>query len=291
MAEGKAYHNGGSLSSSLPLPLSPPLLGAAEGEDYNREEEVETVSLLASHQSFSKLSFTNENGSSKQQEEGEETGPEEGNSDRDSLLSDSSSVSVEDKLRSNKCLDILGLQSFLSSYRSTNPQKRITPFAVILLLVLLTLYILNQADRLVLAVLIPSGLRCDDNSNTTSNNSTNGSSYCPLSQSLPLNASVNTTVAINDDCVVFDDTEQGLLTGPAFVIVYVLAGLPLAYLADTRSRPLVLFLGVGFWSVMVFLTGFVNKFWELLLLRILLGVGEVRKGRKGERDSVVMRFL
>ena len=64
-------------------------------------------------------------------------------------------------------------------------------------------------------------------------------------------------------------------SGPAFTIIYVLAGLPLARLADTRSRPLVLVLGLTFWSVMVLLTGFTTAFWELLVLRIFLGIGEV----------------
>lgn len=54
-----------------------------------------------------------------------------------------------------------------------------------------------------------------------------------------------------------------------------LAGLPLARLADTRSRPVVLVVGLTFWSVMVLLTGFTKVFWELLLLRIFLGIGEV----------------
>ena len=58
-------------------------------------------------------------------------------------------------------------------------------------------------------------------------------------------------------------------------MIYVLAGLPLARLADTRSRPLVLIFGVVFWSIMVLLTGFVESFWQLLVLRIFLGIGEV----------------
>ena len=64
-------------------------------------------------------------------------------------------------------------------------------------------------------------------------------------------------------------------TGPAFTVIYVLAGLPLARLADTRSRPFVLIFGVVFWSVMVLLTGFVESFWQLLVLRVFLGIGEV----------------
>lgn len=64
-------------------------------------------------------------------------------------------------------------------------------------------------------------------------------------------------------------------TGPAFTVIYVVAGLPLARLADTRSRPFVLLLGLVMWSVMIFLTGFTVTFWQLLTLRIFLGIGEV----------------
>lgn len=161
-------------------------------------------------------------------------------------------------------------QSFIQLYRSSNPQSKITPFAVVLLAVLLLIYILNQADRLVLAILIPSGLRCDDTSNSNTSD-----------DSCPVHISSNDTELVNPsnntDCIYFNDAEQGLLTGPAFIVIYVVAGLPLAWLADTRSRSLVLLIGVGFWSAIVLLTGFVRKFWELLLLRILLGVGEVSR--------------
>lgn len=228
--------------------------GGGEGEEeessivVSSQIEEETISLLASH-SFSK---------------GQED-EKVSDSEQDEVKKEIESDEDDEELRDGALhwWNWLGLQSFVRSYRSTNPQKRITPFAVVLLLVLLSLYILNQADRLVLAVLIPSGLRCKLND-------TNSSSSCPVSVYPSDNESL-----ITDGCISFNDAEQGLLTGPAFVIVYVLAGLPLAYLADTRSRSLVLLVGIGFWSVMVFLTGFVNQFWELLLLRILLGVGEV----------------
>jgi MFS family permease len=65
------------------------------------------------------------------------------------------------------------------------------------------------------------------------------------------------------------------LSGPAFTVIYVVAGLPLARLADTRSRPIVLLLGLVMWSAMIFLTGFVVVFWQLLTLRVFLGIGEV----------------
>lgn len=63
--------------------------------------------------------------------------------------------------------------------------------------------------------------------------------------------------------------------GPAFTVIYVVAGLPLARLADTRSRPIVLLLGLVMWSAMIFVTGFTVVFWQLLTLRVFLGIGEV----------------
>ena len=152
-----------------------------------------------------------------------------------------------------------------AAYRSPNSGSRVTPFAIILLIVLLVIYVLNQADRLVLAVLIPSGLRCYEDFNSTSN------STC----SEPIGDNETYIERNSTDCIHFDNFEQGLLTGPAFTIVYVVAGLPLAWLADTASRPLVLLIGLAFWSSMMILSGSVTVFWQLLVLRILLGVGEV----------------
>lgn len=65
-------------------------------------------------------------------------------------------------------------------------------------------------------------------------------------------------------------------SGPAFTVIYVVAGLPLARLADTRSRTVVLLVGLVMWTVMIFLTGFTVVFWQLLTLRVFLGIGEVR---------------
>ena len=155
-----------------------------------------------------------------------------------------------------------------AAYRSPNSGSRITPFAIILLVVLFVIYVLNQADRLVLAVLIPSGLRCYEDFSNTSNSTCSESS-----QDDSGNDTYNETNST--DCIHFDNFEQGLLTGPAFTIVYVVAGLPLAWLADTASRPLVLLIGLVFWSAMMILSGSVTVFWQLLVLRVLLGVGEV----------------
>ena len=163
---------------------------------------------------------------------------------------------------------------FFGSYRSTNPESRVTPFAIVLLAVLFLIYVLNQADRLVLAVLIPAGLRCDPSSDN------NDSADC-------FSTDDNYTINVSNftDCVSFNNAEQGLLTGPAFTIIYVIAGLPLARLADTASRSLVLLIGLAFWSAMMVLSGSVAFFWELLLLRVFLGVGEVRPALKPPDDE------
>ena len=158
--------------------------------------------------------------------------------------------------------------------------SRISCFSIALLCILLFIYVLNQADRLVLPVVIPAGLRCSGE---------NKSAVCAalsLNQSTFLNVSwdVDNRTA-SPSCIAFNDWEQGLLTGPAFTVIYVLVGLPLAYLADWKSRPLVLILGLTFWSVVVLLTSFTDTFWELLLLRIFLGIGEVRWEVGRERDE------
>lgn len=77
--------------------------------------------------------------------------------------------------------------------------------------------------------------------------------------------------------------------GPAFTLIYVVAGLPLARLADTRSRSIVLLLGVVMWSIMIFLTGFTVAFWQLLTLRIFLGIGEVHKEVFFIKKLVILR--
>ena len=173
---------------------------------------------------------------------------------------------TKNKHTSSSTLCFPDWQTFLKSYRSSDPQSRVTPFAVVLLLVISIVYVLNQADRLVLAVLIPSGLQCI-------NGGPNGSNDSCVTEDH--NSQIDNDVN-NSDCISFNNAEQGLLTGPAFTVVYVVAGLPLAWLADTKSRPIVFLGGIGFWSVMVILMGFIHEFWELLLLRIMLGVGEVR---------------
>jgi len=70
-----------------------------------------------------------------------------------------------------------------------------------------------------------------------------------------------------------NDAQIGLLYG-IFAVFYAVAGLPLAYLADRKSRKHIIAAGVFFWSVMTVACGLSRSFWQVLLARIGVGVGE-----------------
>jgi len=62
------------------------------------------------------------------------------------------------------------------------------------------------------------------------------------------------------------------------VIVLSLAALPLGVLGDLKSRRAVIAWGVGLWSVCTALGATVRSFWQLLVIRSLVGVGEAGYG-------------
>lgn len=70
------------------------------------------------------------------------------------------------------------------------------------------------------------------------------------------------------------DSQLGLLTGFAFAIFYVTAGLPIARWADRSNRRNIVSLSLFIWSFMTALSGFVQNFAHLLLARIGVGIGE-----------------
>lgn len=70
------------------------------------------------------------------------------------------------------------------------------------------------------------------------------------------------------------DTQVSLLGGFAFALLYTFAGIPIAWLADHRSRRTVIAIGVMFWSVMTALCGLSKTFWQMFLARVGVGVGE-----------------
>ncbi len=72
----------------------------------------------------------------------------------------------------------------------------------------------------------------------------------------------------------FTDSELGVLTGPAFALVYSLFGIPLALLADRTSRSGVITAALAAWSAFTALCGTAVSFWQLFLFRLGVGLGE-----------------
>ena len=70
------------------------------------------------------------------------------------------------------------------------------------------------------------------------------------------------------------DTQVGLVAGFAFALLYALAGLPIARIADRKSRVTLISVCLVVWSAMTALTGFARNFVELFVARMAVGVGE-----------------
>jgi len=70
------------------------------------------------------------------------------------------------------------------------------------------------------------------------------------------------------------DSLMGLLVGPAFAVLYTVAGIPIARLADRHSRRLVLSIGLGVWSLATAASGLARSYAQMALARIAVGIGE-----------------
>jgi len=71
-----------------------------------------------------------------------------------------------------------------------------------------------------------------------------------------------------------DDRQMGFVMGMAFSITYFVAGIPIARLADRSSRKLIVSAALVVWSVMTALTGQAQTFWQLVIARMGVGIGE-----------------
>ncbi len=74
--------------------------------------------------------------------------------------------------------------------------------------------------------------------------------------------------------MLLSDGQLGLLTGFAFAMFYVLAGLPIARWADRGNRRDIVAGSLVVWSLMTALCGMAQNFWQLLAARIGVGIGE-----------------
>jgi len=70
------------------------------------------------------------------------------------------------------------------------------------------------------------------------------------------------------------DTQLGLLTGFAFVVFYVICGIPIARLADRGNRRSIIAIALSSWSIMTALTGMAQNYTQMVLARIGVGIGE-----------------
>lgn len=74
------------------------------------------------------------------------------------------------------------------------------------------------------------------------------------------------------------DTALGFLSGIAFALFYATLGIPIARLADKKSRVTIITVCLSLWSIMTAVCGLAQNYWQLLISRILVGVGEAGGG-------------
>ena len=71
------------------------------------------------------------------------------------------------------------------------------------------------------------------------------------------------------------EASYGILSGYATGIVYALLALPTAYIADfTEARVWVLTVSAIWWSLCAIFQGLSHNFWQILLARIGMGIGQ-----------------
>lgn len=70
------------------------------------------------------------------------------------------------------------------------------------------------------------------------------------------------------------DTQMGLLLGLPFALLYSTLAIPIAWLADRKSRVWIMTIALTIWSAMTALCGLATSYTSLFLARIGVGVGE-----------------
>lgn len=78
--------------------------------------------------------------------------------------------------------------------------------------------------------------------------------------------------------LLISDTQAGLLVGLSFAIFYTLMTAPMARLADSFNRKWLIMGGITLWSILTALCGLSQRFYQLFLARMGVGVGEATLG-------------
>ena len=71
-----------------------------------------------------------------------------------------------------------------------------------------------------------------------------------------------------------NDVQLGLLSGLAFAVFFSTLGLPLALAATRYNRRNLIAITIALWSAMTMLSGLAQSYWQLLVTRMGVGVGE-----------------
>lgn len=70
------------------------------------------------------------------------------------------------------------------------------------------------------------------------------------------------------------DSQMGMLTGLAFGLLYAALGVPVGKLADRYNRRAIVAVACALWSLATMACGIAGQFWQLLLARMSVAVGE-----------------
>ena len=70
------------------------------------------------------------------------------------------------------------------------------------------------------------------------------------------------------------DWQLGLMSGLAFAVFYTFLGIPIARMAERKNRPYIIGSAVAVWSGFTALCATAGNFWQLIIYRIGVGVGE-----------------
>jgi MFS family permease len=85
------------------------------------------------------------------------------------------------------------------------------------------------------------------------------------------------------------DSQLALLSGFSFAIFYVTCGIPIARLADRANRRNIVAASLTIWSLMTAVCGLVGNYWQLLLARIGVGIGEA--GASPPSHSIISDYF
>ena len=73
--------------------------------------------------------------------------------------------------------------------------------------------------------------------------------------------------------LMLSDTQFSLLQGLAFSLFYAFMGVPIAALADKKSRIKIISIGIAFWSLATAACGLSKNFIQMFLARLSVGAG------------------